>query len=132
MATFLLGLLISIGSALCCEPMITLFLDRGTAPHTIAMHGFPFFAMGFVFTSMNLVGIGIYQGLEKANSAIAFMFLRGIVLVIPSFFLLPSLLGEKGLWLAIPLAEAVTFGVMAIYSIAKTRRFRKTRQSSRT
>lgn len=131
-ATFLLGLLISVGCALWCNPLITLFLDRGTAPHTIAMHGFPFFAMGFLFTSMNLVGIGIYQGLEKANSAIAFMFLRGIVLVIPSFLLLPAILGEKGLWLAIPLAEAVTFAIMVIYSIAKMRRFRKTRQSSKT
>lgn len=129
-ATLLLGLLISVGCALWCEPLITLFLDRGTAPHAIAKNGFPFFAVGFVFTSMNLVGIGIYQGLEKANAAIAFMFLRGIVLTIPSFIFLPMLLGEKGLWLAIPLAEAVTFAAMVLYSIAKTRRFRNASPAS--
>ncbi len=124
LAAALLGILMSIGCILFCDPLMTLFLDRGTNPHTIAMKGFPYFATGFVFISLNLVGIGIYQGLEKANTAICFMFLRGVALVIPSFLLLPKIFGTPGLWLALPVAEAVTFLLMAFYSFAKTRSLR--------
>lgn len=123
-AAAFLGILVSIGCVLFCDPLMTLFLDRGTNAHAIAMKGFPYFATGFVFISLNLVGIGIYQGLEKANSAIGFMFLRGIALVIPSFLLLPKIFGTAGLWFALPAAEAVTFLAMAVYSFARTRNIR--------
>lgn len=118
-AAAVLGIAVSVGCAIFCDPLTALFLDRGTNAHTIATEGFPYFASGFVFISLNLVGIGIYQGLEKAASAICFMFLRGIALVVPAFLVLPGLFGAKGLWLALPVAEAGTFAVMALYSFAK-------------
>ncbi len=126
-AAAFLGILISIGCSLFCDPLMTLFLNRGTHPHAIAMEGFPYFATGFVFISLNLVGIGIYQGLSKANTAIVFMFLRGIVLVIPSFLILPKILGTRGLWLALPVAETLTLLLMIIYSFAKMRSIRQER-----
>lgn len=125
-ATVILGVLISLLSILFCSPLMTLFLDHGTEPYAIAMRGFPYFAAGFVFISMNLVGIGIYQGLEKANTAIVFMFLRGLVLSIPCFILLPVILGEKGLWLAIPVAETITFALMTAYTLFRVRKMGQT------
>lgn len=126
-AAAFLGILMSIGGSLFCDPLITLFLNHGTPPHAIAMEGFPYFATGFVFISLNLVGIGIYQGLSKANTAIVFMFLRGIVLVIPSFLVLPKIFGTRGLWLAQPVAETLTLLLMIIYSFAKMRSIRQER-----
>lgn len=111
------SLLITASCTIFCDSLMTLFLDRGTNAHAIATRGFPYFALGFAFITLNLIGIGIYQGLEKANSAIAFMFLRGLVFVVPSFLLVPTVLGEKGLWLAIPIAEALTFIVIVLASV---------------
>ena len=34
--------------------------------------------------------------------------LRGFALLVPSFILLPQLLGTEGIWLAMPLAELMT------------------------
>ncbi len=45
------------------------------------------------------------------------MLLRGCILVIPIFILLPHLIGDKGLWLAVPVAEALTFGVIGIWAL---------------
>lgn len=115
----LLGLAVSAGCAIFCDPLTALFLDRGTNAHAIAMKGFPYFASGFVFISLNLVGIGIYQGLEKVASSICFMFLRGIALVIPAFLILPEFFGATGLWLSLPVAEGGTFAIMAICAFAK-------------
>lgn len=40
------------------------------------------------------------------------MLLRGFVLIIPSFILLPELLGNTGLWLAETVAETLTLVVL--------------------
>lgn len=103
-----LGVLLFLGCILVCNPLITLFLDEGSNAHRIALDGFPYFATGFLFITLNLAGIGIYQGLEYAKTAMVFMFLRGLFFVIPVFILLPKVLGEKGLWLSIPVAEVAT------------------------
>lgn len=56
----------------------------------------------------------IYQSMEKAARSTAYTMLRGIVFLVPSFLVLPPLLGEKGLWLAIPAAEVLTLAVIAV------------------
>ena len=92
-----------------CQPLISCFLNPSVPAYQIAVEGFPLFSLSFIFFSLNLVLIGYYQALEQARASIFFMALRGYLLIIPSFLLLPSLLGDKGLWLAVPLSEALTF-----------------------
>lgn len=46
------------------------------------------------------------------KAATFFMLLRGFVLIIPSFILLPELLGNTGLWLAETVAETLTLVVL--------------------
>lgn len=51
-----------------------------------------------------------------------FALLRGLVFLVPSFVLMPLLLGEKGIWLAMPLSELLTFLAIAVtywFSIRK-------------
>lgn len=47
--------------------------------------------------------------------ATLFTLLRGYVFIVPSFIVLPKLLGEAGIWLAIPLAEFLTFVVIVCF-----------------
>ena len=63
---------------------------------------------------MNVVMIGYAQSLEKAKRATLYTLLRGFVFVVPAFMLLPEMLGTKGLWLAVPVSEALTLGVIII------------------
>lgn len=123
----ILGILLVFACISLSDPLLTLFLNPGTNAFRIAKEGFPYYVAGFFFITLNLVGVGIYQGLEKAKCATAFTLLRGIILVIPCFILLPIWIGEKGLWLSIPAAEMATFVLMAIYTI--WRRYRSPRNS---
>ena len=111
---FLLGLLITV----CCffesATLISLFLDRDTEAYRIGCDGFPYFTLGFIFFTLNVVFIGFYQSIELAKRATLWMMLRGVVFVIPSFILLPTVLGEKGLWLAVPASEFLTFSVILL------------------
>ena len=110
------GLIISILGMLAFRPLISLFLAEGSHAFNVCADGFPLFAISFVFFSLNVVIIGFYQSVERASEAISFMFLRGFVLVIPIFIALPHLIGVNGLWLAVPLSEALTFVVLVVWS----------------
>ena len=108
------GLVMMLAGIVLCRPLISLFLDSDVPAFSIATEGFPLFALSFLFFSLNIVLIGYYQALERARKATLFMSLRGYLIIIPVFILLPRLVGVSGLWLAVPVSEALTFLVIVI------------------
>ena len=44
-----------------------------------------------------------------------FVLLRGFIIIIPTFILLPSLIGDLGLWLAVPVSELLTLTAVVVY-----------------
>ncbi len=115
-----LGLLITVFCLMESDTLISLFLDEGTVAYQIGCKGFPYFTLGFLFFTLNVVFIGFYQSIELAKRATLWMLLRGIIFVIPGFILLPMMLGDKGLWLAVPLSEMLTF-VVILLSLVRDR-----------
>lgn len=115
-----LGLLITVFCLMESDTLISLFLDEETVAYQIGCKGFPYFTLGFLFFTLNVVFIGFYQSIELAKRATLWMLLRGIIFVIPSFILLPMMLGDKGLWLAVPLSEMLTF-VVILLSLVRDR-----------
>ncbi len=103
-------------------PLVRLFLAPDNAAAQIAVHGFPYFASGFIFFIMNLTVIGYYQSVERVRPATAFALLRGFVLLVPNFILLPRLLGSPGIWLAMPLSEAMTTAAIVLFFRLRRRR----------
>ena len=90
------------------DKLVALFVDTTSEAGQIAIEGFPYFATGIVFFILNVAIVGYYQSVEQIKRATVFVFLRGFSLLLPSFILLPKLLGTKGIWLAMPLAEITT------------------------
>lgn len=77
----------------------------------LAEAGIPLFAICPIFFISNMAVIGYYQSIEKAWIASLISLLRGLVVLVPSFIILPSLIGIAGLWLAIPMSEFITLTV---------------------
>ena len=103
-------------TALFSRWIVAMFIDSSCPACAIAVRGLPLFASGFVFFAVNIVSIGYFQSVERPRPAMAVTVLRGFVFMAACFFGLPLLLGVEGIWLAVPLAEVLTFGVvMAIY-----------------
>ena len=98
------------------EQLVHLFIADSDPAAQIAIEGFPYFATGFLFFIMNLVAIGYLQSIEKVAASTIFALLRGVVFLFPAFLLLPSVLGVKGMWFALPLSELLTFIVVAGYA----------------
>jgi Na+-driven multidrug efflux pump len=97
--------------------VVSLFLVETTKAHEIAVYGMPYFAAGFNFFALNMVLIGYYQSIENSGSATFFTVLRGFVLMIACFIVLPILLGTKGIWTAVPLAELLAFLAILLFYV---------------
>lgn len=101
------------------DKLVALFVDTASSAGQIAIEGFPYFATGIIFFIINVAIIGYYQSVEQIKRATIFVFLRGFILLIPCFIMLPMLLGVEGIWLAMPLAEFVTFVIILSSSVKK-------------
>ncbi len=119
---------IALGTAILCGAIVTaafsffpeglvgLFIPLDSNAADIAVKGFPYFSSAFVFFVLNITIIGYYQSLERMKPAVAFSLLRGCIFLVPSFLLLPSFLGNEGIWLALGLSELLTLVCALAYS----------------
>lgn len=96
------------------KELVILFVDSHSQAGEIAINGFPYLASGILFFILNVAIIGYYQSIEEIKRATWFVLLRGFIVLIPSFILLPIFFGEIGMWLAMPVAELITLGVVAV------------------
>lgn len=108
MTSLVIGMIVALLFIAIPDKLVGLFVDVDGRAGQIAVNGFPYFAVGIVFFILNVAIIGYYQSVEQIKKATLFVFLRGCILLIPSFILLPRLLHVEGIWLAMPVAEFTT------------------------
>ena len=96
------------------DAISTVFLDTTCNAYQICKDGMPYFSPSFLCVSLNLVLIGYMQSTEQVRGATAFTILRGFVFSIPAFVFAPMVLGVKGIWLALPMAELATLLIIIL------------------
>lgn len=104
----LCGVVVTVVFVACPDFLVGLFIDKDNVAARIAIEGFPYFAIGFVCFIFDLTAVGYYQSVERARPATWFALLRGFIFLIPSFLIMPHMLGVEGIWLALPLSEIMT------------------------
>ena len=117
------GLLVTAVFILAPRLLTGLFISLDTEAARLSVAGLPLFAVAFVFYVVNLTCIGYFQSVERVKPAMAFALLRGIVYLAPAFLVLPGIIGDAGIWLALAASEALTTASIALFMA--TRRWRK-------
>ena len=102
--------------------LVGLFVNPDSTAALIAIEGFPYFSLAFVFFIINLMLIGYYQSVENVKLANLFALLRGFVFLIPCFILLPEAMGTNGAWLALCLSEMLTILTVAVLFILRKKK----------
>ena len=105
----LCGAIVTLGIFFLSGGIVGLFIPADSEAGTIAVHGFPIFSFCAVFFALNIAYIGYHHSMGSAARAITYTLLRGVILLVPLFFLLPSLFPAWGMWAAIPASELCTF-----------------------
>ena len=116
------GAIVTAAFVLIPGAMVSLFLNSDLPAARIAMSGFPIFSSAFVFFIFNLTAIGYFQSVEKVVPSVVFALLRGVVFLVPAFIIMPRILGNAGIWLALAVSEFLTsVAITAYYLINRFR-----------
>ena len=99
---------VTVAAVLFAPQIVSAFLIPGTEPFRLAAIGLPLYAIGFVLIGFNVTAIGYFQSIEHNLISTILVSLRGLFLLIATFALLPHWFGVVGLWIAVPVTEAVT------------------------
>lgn len=110
-----IGAGIMLAFIMCPQLLVGLFLPLSSCSARLAVEGLPLFGLGVIFFILNLTIIGYYQSTENSMLATVLALLRGAVFLIPLFLLLPLWLGARGIWIAMPVSEAITLCFSVIY-----------------
>ncbi len=95
------------------EFLVHKFFEASTATDiesvkNIAMTGATLLAFAFLINGQNILSSSFFTSMGDAKNSVVISLLRGLLLVSIGIFLLPRLIGETGIWLVIPTAEAIT------------------------
>lgn len=119
------GLTVFVSIALGAREIVSMFIDPDGDAGSLATYGLPVYSACAVFFAVNISFIGYYQSIEKAIKAMAFTLMRGVVVLVPMFYVLPELFPGWGIWAAIPVSEAVTLvAITATYAYGVIQRHR--------
>lgn len=103
------GFLCFLMTSLCIHDIVSLFISDTYKAYGLAVEGLPLFASGFVFMAVNMIAIGYFQSIERDTTAMTVTIMRGFIFLLLGFWLMPQIAGMAGNWLAVPMAEFLTF-----------------------
>ena len=108
------GVLATTFLTLAAKPLVGLFLQAGTKAYEIAIEGLPLFSYSAIFFAMNVAIIGYFQAIGQNTRATLCMLFRGLIFLVPAFILMPIFIYPQGMWLAVPVAECMTLGMILL------------------
>lgn len=71
-----------------------------------------------------MFGANFFQYIGDARKVIFLSSLKQLILLIPFVYILPKFLGLLGVWLATPIADLISFTVVAFYLWIQYRKFK--------
>jgi len=115
LSCFTVGVLVSGLFLFIPETLISMFLREGeTRTVEIALTFIALFWPAFLFNGMNITLSSYFTALHKPLQSVTIALSRSLVLPVLGLLFLPLWFGDKGVFLAIPVAEAATFILAAI------------------
>ena len=99
--------LLAFGTArIFADPLVEIFVPAGSEVELLAASGLQLFSLSFLACGFNIFTQGFFTALSQGHLSALGSCARGLVGI--SFFLivLPPILGIRGIWLAVPAADA--------------------------
>ena len=100
-----------------------LFTRSDGPVYRIALKGFPIFALSFLLMGFNIFASSLFTALSNGAVSAIISLARTFVFLVGSLLLLPRLLGEIGVWLAVPAAEFLGLLVSVGFLLAGRSRY---------
>lgn len=107
---FITALMIIVGVYFKGEWMVELF-NGDEELIKIASRGLLLYSSAMIFLGANFINISYLQSMERSLVANLLSLVRSMVFVVIGLVSLPNLIGVDGIWLSLPFADFMTFGI---------------------
>lgn len=117
------GLITAVALGLSCyaisfafsQEIVSLFNNEGDVLlSSMAVEGMKIYFIGFIIMGINIVTTSLLASISKAKESFTISILRGFLAIVPLILILPRFIGMTGVWLTIPLAEAITILIIIV------------------
>ncbi|MGM9926799.1 MAG: MATE family efflux transporter [Bacillus sp. (in: firmicutes)] len=90
------------------ELFVAMFGIQSQEVYEFTIKGMSLFFIGYFFMGYNVVYIEFFQATRKIRLAVIIVLMKSTILLLPLLWILPQMLGETGIWLALPVSEGIT------------------------
>lgn len=94
--------------------LIEMFINPTSEILAIAPNAIRIYFVSFLFFPMNIFVNNYFQARVMPFHSLAISLLRGFFLSVVLIYLLPSVMGELGIWITMPIVEVITIMVAAV------------------
>lgn len=103
--------------------VLTIFTTADSNVYRIALNGFSWYSIAFLIMGFGVFASALFTAFSDGKTSAVISFSRTFIFMIGAILILPSFLGEWGVWLAVPLAEGLGLIVTMIYLAAKRKNY---------
>ncbi len=103
--------------------LLTIFTAENSPVYQITLHGFSIYSMAFMIMGLGIFSSAMFTAFSDGITSAIISFSRTFLFIVGAILLLPAILGERGVWLAVPIAEAFGFLISILYLIGKKQKF---------
>ncbi len=94
-------------SVLCPDLLVSIFTnDAALEEH--AVHGLSIMNLCVGIISINLVSANFYQNIGMVKKSILLSLSRQLLILVPLLYILPTFMGENGVWYAFPISDVAS------------------------
>ena len=107
--------------------IVRMFADDKSNVFHLASEGFKLFAISFLFSGLNIFASAMFTALSNGKVSALLSFLRTFAFLVIAILVLPRIFGINGIWLAIPVAEAMAF-ILSLFFVIRQLKIYRTRR----
>ena len=113
--SMLFGGCIGIGVFFCVllfkQPIVNAFTEGDAELHALALTAVTYVTLHYLISFINIVACSFHTAIERPVESVVIALCRSIIFVLVPLFALTPLIGQLGIWLSMPIAEALTLAV---------------------
>ncbi len=104
-------------------PVTNIFCGGNAVLEKMTTFGFRLYSLSCLISGLNIFGSTFFTALCNGKISAIISFLRTLIMETGMLLLLPTLFGIIGVWLAVPITEAVTFVVVLFFWITQRKKY---------
>ncbi len=113
-----LGVLMTLSSELFARPLSSVFVGRDEALMALTVKAMRLYMLAFLITGCNMFVSALFTGMNNGVVSAVASFTRTLVFEMACVWLLPSLMGIDGIWVAWPIAEVLAL-MLSVFLVVR-------------